>query len=108
MKFSVHMIADAELDLLEIYRYVALNDSRERADRLLEELENTILSLETFPMRSHVPPELERIGVMDYRETHYKSHRIVYEVRGGDVFVHCVLDGRRELQELLFKRMLRE
>lgn len=38
MKFTVYLVADAERDLLEIYHYIAQNDSVEKADRLLDHL----------------------------------------------------------------------
>ena len=31
----------------------------------------------------------------------------IYQIEGQTVFVHCVLDGRRDLQELLERRLLR-
>lgn len=107
MRFTVHLVEDAEKDLLDIYQYIAVNDSVEQADRLLDHLEETVQKLETFPMRGHIPPELERIGVLDFKEIHCKPFRIIYEIRKSEVFVHCVLDGRRDLQELLQKRVLR-
>ena len=39
MKYEVLVVEDAEADLLEIYRYVALNDSLESADQLIDKLE---------------------------------------------------------------------
>lgn len=107
MKYAVHLVEDAEKDLFDIYRYVALNDSPEKAEKLLDQLEQTILNLETFPERGHYPPELERIGVREYREVFYKPYRIVYQIMKSEVFIHCVLDGRRDLQELLQNRFLR-
>lgn len=107
MKFAVRLIEDAEADMRDIYQYVLENDSAESAIRLLQKIEETMVKLETMPARGHVPPELERVGVMDFREVHFKPFRIIYEIRGTDVFVHCVLDGRRDLQELLYRRMLR-
>ena len=60
-----------------------------------------------MPGRGHVPPELERIGVRGYLEIHFKPYRIFYQIAGRKVFVHCVLDGRRALQEVLERRLLR-
>ena len=60
-----------------------------------------------MPERGHIPPELERIGVFGFREIHFKPYRIVYEIERKGVFIHCVLDGRRDLQELLESRLLR-
>jgi toxin ParE1/3/4 len=107
MKFSVLLVEDAEKDLWEIYLYVAQNDSVEKADRLLHNLERAILKLETLPERGYFPPELERIGVREYREIFFKPYRIIYQVIRSEVFVHCVLDGRRDLQDLLQRRVLR-
>ncbi len=104
---TVHIVADAEDDLFDIYRYVASANSIVKAERLIQILQELCLSLEEFPDRGHIPPELESIGVLDYREVHYKPYRVIYQVIGMDVYVHCVLDGRRDLQELLQERMLR-
>lgn len=107
MRFRVHLVEDAENDLFDIYRYAALNGSHEQAESLLDNIEKTIIKLEAFPMRGRIPPELERISVLEFREVHYKPYKIIYEVRKSDVFIHCILDGRRDLQELLQKRLLR-
>jgi len=107
MKYTVYLVEDAEKDLVDLYRYVAQNDSAEKEDRLLDNLEQTIHKLETMPGRGHFPPELEPIGVREYREIFYKPYRIIYQVKKSEVFVHCVLDGRRDLQDILQNRVLR-
>ena len=107
MKYKLFLISDAELDLFDIYNYVEKNDSVQNADALLVKLEKTISKLDTFPMRGHIPPELERIAVSDYYEIHYKPYRIIYQIIDKNVYVYCILDGRRDLQDLLEKRLLR-
>lgn len=107
MKYIVKLVEAAELDLHEIHLYVEVNDSPERADDLLNGLEKTILGLARMPERGHYPPELERIGIREYREIHFKPYRIIYVVHGNDVIVHSVLDGRRDMQTLLQQRLLR-
>ena len=107
MTYTVCIVTDAEEDLFDIYRYVAFADSRAKAKRLIRRLRKLCVSLEELPDRGHVPPELESIGVLDYREVHHASYRVIYQVVERDVYVHCVLDGRRDLQELLQERLLR-
>jgi len=107
MTYRVHLVADAELDLFEIYQYIALSDFPDRAEKLLAELEQVCLSLADLPERGHLPPELEQIDVRHYREIHCKMYRIIYEIRDSEVFIHCILDGRRDLQELLQHRLFR-
>jgi toxin ParE1/3/4 len=77
------------------------------ADALLAPIERVCAGLARFPLRGHVPPELERIGVFEFREVHARPYRIIYEIVGRAVHVHAVLDGRRALQDLLARRLLR-
>lgn len=107
MQFEVFLTADAEEDIFEIYNFVALHDSVGKADHLFEKLQETCLSLENYSDRGHLPPELERINVREYSETHFKPYRVIYQIRDKEVFIHCVLDGRRNLQDLLQERLLR-
>jgi len=107
VKYAIEIIIDAENDLREIYRYVAKNDSIEKADRLIDNIEKTIFTLETLPFRGNYPPELERIGVLEFREVFFKPYRIIYQVMKSIVYVHCILDGRRDLPDLLQSRLLR-
>ena len=107
MKYEVFLSADAEGDLLDIWRYVANHDSSESANRLFDGLQETCLILERFPDRDHCPPELERIHVREYREIHFKPYKIIYRMHEQKVFIYGVLDGRRNLQELLIERLIR-
>ncbi len=107
MNYEVFFIEDAEEDLYEIYNYVAIHDLPGRAEKLLDNLEKTCYSLSTLPNRGHIPPELERIGIFEYKEIHYKPYRIIYQIAETTVYVHCILNGRRSLQQLLQERLLR-
>lgn len=106
-RYRVRILEDAEQDLVDIHRYIALHDSVENATYVLDQLETLCQSLVELSRRGHVPPELERIGVVDFREVHFKPYRVVYQVIGSDVYIHAVLDGRRDLQSLLMRRLLR-
>jgi toxin ParE1/3/4 len=105
-KYRVRILAEAEQDLFETYRYIAANDSPDRAEYVLDQLEGLCSQLASMPQRGHVPPELDQIGVMDYREVHFKPYRVIYQIIGQDVYVHGVLDGRRNMQSLLERRLL--
>jgi len=107
MKFSVTFIQEAEDDLLDIYRYILKNDSAAHAEYVLLKLQEACVSLDEKPERGHIPPELERIGITEFKEIHFKPYRIIYEIEKMTVFIHCVLDGRRDIQDLLERRILR-
>lgn len=107
MTHRVHIAADAERDLIDIHRYIVRSGNPLNANRILDNLEQVIGSLTEMPERGHNPPELERIGVYQYLEIHFNIYRIIYQIIGSDVFVYCVLDGRRDLPELLHQRLIR-
>lgn len=105
--FKVFVVEDAERDMFDIYSYIARNDSIESAEYVFDAIQNTILGLSTLPLRGHAPPEMERVGIFEYLELHFKPYRIIYQVRDSKIYVHCILDGRRSLQELLQERLIR-
>jgi plasmid stabilization system protein ParE len=69
MSFIVHIIGGAEKDLYEIYDYVRKSGSPINAQKLFLRLEQTCMSLADNPEQGHISPELERIGVYEYRIT---------------------------------------
>jgi toxin ParE1/3/4 len=107
MKYKVNVIKSAEDDLLELYKYIYFNDCEENADKIYSKLEEKITSLQDFPTRGHIPLELNLLGIEDFLEIDYKPYRIIYQILGEIVFVHCVLDGRRDMQILLQERLVR-
>lgn len=108
VKFKVNVVSSAEEDLFEIYQYVYFNDTEEKAEKLHSKLYEKCLSLQEYPNRGHVPPELNLLGIDDFLELNYKPYRIIYQIIKKIVFVHSVLDGRRDIQKLLQERLIRE
>lgn len=106
-KFKVVFDQDAEEDLFDIYTFVALNDSVAKADRLFAALCRSCLKLRNLPRRGNIATELFEIGVTEFRELHHKPYRIIYSLESTTVYVHCVLDGRRDIHDILQERLLR-
>lgn len=107
MKYQVMMSDDAEADLFEMYKHLARSESAARANAVIEKLEHTAFSLETNPQRGRVPPELLEFGVTEFMELDVKPYRFIYRFGRTRVFIHCVLDGRRDMERLLQERLLR-
>lgn len=107
MNYIIQFISDAEQDLYEIYQYISKHDSPQNAEQLLIKIEEACKSLTTFPNCGHIPHEFQIIGHTRFLQFFYKPYRIIYEVSEQNVFVHAILDGRRELHNLLHDRLLR-
>lgn len=107
MKYKVLIDPQAKFDLQDIFTFVAIDDGFDNSIKLLDAIENTCYKLEELPMRGHIPHELRQTGINKYLEIHYKPYRIIYEIENNLVYIHAVLDGRRNIQEILSERLLR-
>ena len=107
MRFEVVLSADAERDIEDIYRYIAEHDGIAHADHVLTGIEDACRGLATLSQRGNVPKELLPLGISEYREVHFKPYRVIYRAIGRRVVIYTVLDGRRDMQSLLARRLLR-
>ena len=80
MKYQVYLISEAEEDIFDIYKYILINDSEDKANYVFNEIQKCCYELQSFPSRGHCPPELDRIGIHNYKEVHFKPYRIIYEI----------------------------
>ena len=96
----------AALDLEEIATYAAA-DSPVHAHKLVAKLKAKTDSLVRMPKRGRAVPELSYFGIRTWRELVVRPYRIVYRIEATTVYVMAVLDGRRDLGDVLLERLLR-
>lgn len=105
-KYEVLLTSSAERDLESIYDHIANSDSLVRANYVLDQLTETCKGLTRFPNRGICPHELVALGLHNYRQTFFRPYRVIYEVVDRFVYVHLIVDGRRNMQVLLAQRLL--
>jgi toxin ParE1/3/4 len=106
VRHQVQLTRDAAADLEEIGEFLLEREGALRAGQILDRLEELISGLSRLPRRGKVPPELERLGIAEYRQLAAAPWRIVYRVDGAAVQVMLIADGRRDLQSLLLRRLI--
>ena len=106
-RYHVRLTEEAERDLIDLFEYIARKDSVDNAYYVLAKLDAIMLSLDQQPERGYYPPELDKRGVKDYRELHFKPYRVIYEIIRNHVVILACFDGRRNMQSLLERRLLR-
>ena len=106
MSFSVLLTDDAVRDLEELYDYIDQHDVPGKADFVLEQIQKVFSSLSENPRRGVYPNELVSIGIKEYREIFFKPYRIIYRIMEEKVFVLLIVDGCRNMQQLLQRRLL--
>jgi len=106
MPFAVLLTNDAARDIEALYDYITVHDAPQKADYVLEQIEKAFSRLSEFPERGAYPKELLVLGIREYREIFFKPYRIIYRVIDKDVYVLLIVDGRRDMQTLLQRRLL--
>lgn len=107
MVFQVFLTDDACRDLEGLYGYIESHDVPAKADYVLDQIEKAFTSLAEYPERGVCPKELRSVGLREYREIFFKPYRIIYRVMAEKVHVMVIVDGRRDMQALLQRRLLR-
>lgn len=88
-----------------LYDYIEFHDSPEKADYVLDKIENIFSSLANNPIRGTYPNELLAVGIREYREIYFKPYRIIYRMIEQQVYIMVIADGRRDMQTLLQRRL---
>ena len=103
--YKVLWTEDAVSDLDGIIGYI-FQESRSAAKEIYFDIKQKCESLEHFPFRGRIVPELELLGFCEYRELIYKRWRIIYSIEDDRVYLLLLIDSRQDIQEQLVRRVL--
>lgn len=96
----------ASNDLIEIVEFIE-HDRPEAVRKLGRRLWLEGSRLNRNPRRGRIVPELVEQGISDYRQIPVATYRVIYAVRAVSIDIVAVIDGRRDLQDALFRRLIR-
>lgn len=96
----------AKKDLNEIIEYIA-QDSIEIAIQKYENIKEASEPLVLFPNQGRVIPELLKHNITKFKELIISSWRLMYKVENNVVYIMAVIDGRRNIEDILLQRLLR-
>ncbi|MDR2718222.1 MAG: type II toxin-antitoxin system RelE/ParE family toxin [Treponema sp.] len=105
-KFLVNMTQSAENDLNEIILFIAQNNPQ-TALKIMEKIQARINTLDHFPYRGTYVPELLAKNMKDYRQITESPWKIIYKVDDDIVNILAILDSRRNLRDILIKKLLK-
>jgi len=103
-KYGVLWTKTAEQDLGNIIDYI-VRDGLDRALEILLAIRSTASGLATMPDRGRIVPELKVHGISTYRELVISPWRLIYRTEGKNVIILSVIDGRRNLEDILLDRL---
>lgn len=103
-KYRVQWTSTAEKDLLQFIASI-VSDSQKKALQIFKKMRRIVQTLSDFPERCRVVPELQDQGVQIYLECIVSPWRIIFRVADEVVYVLAVIDGRRNLEDILLERL---
>ncbi|MDL2216711.1 type II toxin-antitoxin system RelE/ParE family toxin [Desulfovibrio sp. OttesenSCG-928-M14] len=104
---KVILTPEASEDILEIYAYILERDGEEQAEVILKRLEAKAYSLGKLALRGKFPEELVPFGNRNIREVREAPWRIFYRPEIEEIAVLAVIDGRREMTDVLREKLVR-
>lgn len=104
--FQVLLVRGAEQDLETLYDYITEFHGVADANHVLDQLLEVAGSLSQLPQRGSHPKELIALGITEYRQASFKPYRLIYRVAVNQVIVYLIIDGRRDMQSVLARRLL--
>lgn len=106
MKYKIQWTQTAKKDLYEIIEYISY-DNIEIAKKQYSKIKENSEKLTNFPEQGRIIPELANENINKYREIIISPWRLMYKIEKNIVFVLAVIDGRRNIEDILMKRQLR-
>ena len=100
-------VEQSQKDLNDIVDYVAFHDSIDKAITLFEKITAKADIIVEYSNKGRIVPELKRIGVMGFLEQIQSPYRVIYREFNRHIAIIAVVDGRRDLGELLIERARR-
>ena len=104
--FEIFWAAVAENDLFGIVDFIAEEDP-EIALKTLNKIKARMSTLDYYPRRGRIVPELLIHGMSRYREIVINPRRVIYRIEEKKVYVVSVIDARRNVEDILLARFLR-
>jgi plasmid stabilization system protein ParE len=104
---KIVILESAELDLKDLRSYIVQNFSAATWQKTFRQIKASIRNLASFPGLGSIPDELQTLNLTQYRQVLSGLNRIIYEVRQDTLYVHLVVDSRRDLLTFLLRRLVR-
>jgi toxin ParE1/3/4 len=104
--YTVFWTETAQNDLEGIIDYIS-NDSMDNALSILYKIKEKAETLYSYPDRGRIIPELKFHNIENYRELILNPWRIIYKIDKDKIYVLSVLDGRRNIEDILLERLLK-
>ena len=72
-----------------------------------KEIKAELVAISNHPLARPAPPEIKEIFISQFHQGLSSYHRIIYEILDGTIYVHIICHQRKDLTQILLRRMSR-
>jgi addiction module RelE/StbE family toxin len=106
-KFRVVIPPSVKKDLRDIVEYY-YEVNQQYSRKIFGKIVERISELEGFPEKGRVVPELRDHNIVTYKELIEEPYRIIYKISNEEILIVAVIDGRRNVEEILIRKLQRK
>jgi toxin ParE1/3/4 len=106
MKYKIIWSKDAGEEFVEIISWYKYTVGKNVAKNIYSKINSQIKKLKDMPGIGKQVQLLKDIGINDYRQIVHDHWIIYYKVEGQRIYIISVIDGRRNLEEILYKKII--
>jgi toxin ParE1/3/4 len=106
MKYKITWSDNALKDMMDILNFIKSRSGNEIAKNIFNKIQDQFIKISDFPNCQRIVPELKDIGITEIKECIESPWRIFYRVTSDEIRILSIIDGRRNVEELLYKKIL--
>ena len=97
---------DAGDELLEIILYIKNNTGKITAEKIFTKINDGVNKASKNAAGRRIAPMLMNFGIKDIHQLNISPWAIFYKVENNEMRIISIIDQRRNLEEILYKKIL--
>jgi toxin ParE1/3/4 len=97
---------DAGDELLEIISYIKYNTGKIAAERIFKKIDDGVKKASENAAGRRITPMLMNFGINNIHQLNISPWALFYKVENNEMKIISIIDQRRNLEEILYKKVL--
>jgi len=106
MKHKVIWSKDAGDELIEIISFIKYNTGKITAEKIYTKIIDKVNQVSENPEGRRIAPLLREFGITYIHQINVSPWVIFYKVEDKKMEIISIIDGRRNLEEILYKKIM--
>ena len=106
MKHKIVWSEDAGDELADIISFIKYNTGKITAEKIYSKIMNEVNRVSENPAGRRLAPLLRGFGINNIHQLNINPWIVYYKVENNRMEIISIIDGRRNLEEILYKKIM--